>query len=145
MLASAMSAQPIQRLDKWLWYARVVKTRTLAQKLVKSGNIRVDATRTVQPGFRVRVGMVLTINHANRIRILRVVEPGSKRGSASEAATLFDDLSPLLPALRDKPAHPVNAQREPGAGRPTKKQRRQTDRLRSLRVTDWLEFDEKNR
>ena len=137
--------QQLQRLDKWLWYARVVKTRTLAQKLVLSGNVRVDSKRISQPAFRVRPGMVLTINYAARLRILRILDPGRKRGNALEAAMIFADLSPQLPPLRNKPSHPTNAQREPGAGRPTKKQRRQTDQLRASQVTDWLEFDKKNR
>ncbi len=126
-----------------MWYARVVKTRTLAQKLVKGGNVRVNATRVVQPGFRIRPEMVLTINYANRIRILRVINAGCKRGNALGAAMLFQDMSVQLEPVRDKPSHPANAQREPGAGRPTKKQRRQTDRLRASQVIDWLEFEEK--
>jgi len=141
--ASPPQPRQIQRLDKWLWYARVVKTRSLAQKLVRGGNVRIDAKRTSQPGFRIRPGMILTINYASRLRILRVLDPGNRRGSAAQAATLFADLSPRLPPVRDKPPHPANAQREPGAGRPTKKERRQTDQFHRSQVTDWLEFDEK--
>ncbi len=118
-----------QRLDKWLWYARVVKTRTLAQKLVTRGNVRIDGNRVSQTSFSLCPGMVLTITHANRLLILRMVEPGTKRGPASEAARLYADLSPKIPR-QIKPGQPSPvAARDPGAGRPTKKQRRQTDQL----------------
>jgi ribosome-associated heat shock protein Hsp15 len=118
-----------QRLDKWLWYARVVKTRTLAQKLVTRGNVRIDGNRTTQASFSLSPGMVLTITYANRLLILRMVEPGTRRGPAPEAARLYEDLSPKIPR-QIKPGQPSPvAARDPGAGRPTKKQRRQTDQL----------------
>jgi len=114
----------------------VIKTRTLAQKLVRSGNVRVDTSRIIRPGFAIRPGMVLTINYAARLRILRVVAAGLGRGPALQAATLYADLSPQPALTRTGPVLPPNAQREPGSGRPTKKQRRQTDHLRPSRVTD---------
>ncbi len=118
-----------QRLDKWLWFARVLKTRTLAQKLIKSGNVRVDGKRIGQASFAVSTGMVLTITYAKRIIILRVSAPGSRRGPASEAQELYEDLSPELARDEKRGLAKSTGSREPGSGRPTKKQRRQTDHL----------------
>ena len=116
-----------QRLDKWLWFARVTKTRTLAQKLVEAGNVRLDGNRITQPAHKLSIGNVLTITYAERLRVLKVRGTGLRRGPAPEAQTLYDDLTPALPKtdglLRPAPA----GLRLPGAGRPTKKQRRETD------------------
>lgn len=123
----------VQRIDKWLWFARVVKTRTLAAKLVAAGGVRVNKVRTDAPATAVRVGDVLTIAVARSVRVLRVAGLGERRGPAPEAALLYEDLSE--PVVR-VPADPVAAaavaapaEREPGSGRPTKRERRQTDRL----------------
>ncbi len=123
------SARQSQRLDKWLWYARVIKTRSLAQKLIRGGNVRVDAKRITQVSFALNVGMVLTITYANRVLILRARAPGTRRGPASEAQLLYEDLSPV-PEKKEKAQDRAGmGGREPGSGRPTKKQRRQTDQL----------------
>lgn len=87
-----------QRLDRWLWFARVVKSRTLAQRLVASGAVRVDGRRVTAPDRRIAAGAVLTIGLPGRIRVLRVRDPGIRRGPAAEAAGLYDDLSPPMPA-----------------------------------------------
>ncbi len=118
-----------QRLDKWLWFARVVKTRTLAQKLIRGGNVRVDGERIAQVSSMIGAGMVLTISHANHITILRVNAPGTRRGPAPEAQLLYEDLSPELPTQKKPGSLEGMGGREPGSGRPTKKQRRQTDHL----------------
>jgi len=117
-----------QRLDKWLWYARIVKSRTLAQKLIRSGAVRVDSVRTKSADFRVAPGMVLTLTAHDRLRILKIRDPGTRRGPATEAQLLYEDRSPELPKRPMGP--PPIAPRPFGAGRPTKKQRRATDGLR---------------
>ncbi len=119
-----------QRLDKWLWYARITRTRSLAQKLIRDGGVRVDGEKTTRTCTRIAPPMVLTIAFKNRIRILRLRDTGTRRGPASQARELFEDLSPTLPsAPRERPAPPPHAHREPGSARPTKKQRRQTIHL----------------
>lgn len=118
-----------QRLDKWLWYARILKSRTLAQKLVTSGVVRVDGNRVSKPDYKVGTDMVLTLNVHDRLRILKILDPGSRRGPATEAATLYEDLSPAVPPRQPKGARSVPIHREPGSGRPTKKERRETDWL----------------
>jgi len=109
------------RIDKWLWFARVAKTRTLAQKLVLSGRVRINSLKNDSAAHPVKIGDVLTIAFDRNVRILKITAMASRRGPAVEAQQLYDDLSPP-PASR--PARETNAAREPGSGRPTKRQRR---------------------
>jgi ribosome-associated heat shock protein Hsp15 len=85
---------PKQRLDKWLWFARVVKTRSLAARLVSEGHVRLNARRIETPAKAVGPGDVLTIALEHQVRVLKVVAPGTRRGGFPEAALLFEDLSP---------------------------------------------------
>ena len=117
-----------QRLDKWLFFSRAVKSRTLAQKLIETGAIRVNSERTDRSDLKVGAGDVLTMTVHTRLLVWRILDPGTRRGPAPEAALLYEDLSPP-PVPRDE-APPVHAGREAGSGRPTKKERRDTDRLR---------------
>ena len=119
-----------QRLDKWLFFARAVKSRSLAQKLIETGVVRVNSERTQRTDHRVGTGDVLTMTVHTRLLVWRILDPGSRRGPASEAAALYEDLSPPPVPREEKPT--VVAQREPGAGRPTKRDRRDIDKLRSL-------------
>jgi ribosome-associated heat shock protein Hsp15 len=86
-----------QRLDKWLFFSRAVKSRTLAQKFVESGAVRVNSERTTSPDRRVGPGDVLTMTLGKRLLVWRIVSEGERRGPATEAATLYEDLSPHLP------------------------------------------------
>ena len=86
--------EPKQRLDKWLWFARVVKTRSLAARLVTNGHVRLNARRIETPAKVVGPGDVLTIALEHRVRVLKIVAPGTRRGGFPEAALLFEDLSP---------------------------------------------------
>lgn len=114
------------RLDKWLWFARVVKSRTLAAGLVEEGKVRLNRERMTKPSHAIRVGDVLTIAVGARIRVLEVAAIGSRRGPASEAQALYVDRSPPMTAA---PAQPAGGERPSGSGRPTKRERRQIDRL----------------
>jgi ribosome-associated heat shock protein Hsp15 len=116
------------RLDKWLWFARVVKSRTLAAALVGEGKVRLNRERTTKPSQMVRVGDVLTISVGPRVRILEVAAIGVRRGPASEAQTLYIDRAPPPPRT-DEPPQPVHGERASGAGRPTKRDRRLISRL----------------
>jgi len=82
------------RVDKWLWRARLCKTRSLAAKLVGDGKLRVNGQRVTKPSASVRPGDVLTAAIHGRIRVLRVLGLGVRRGPAPEAEALYDDLSP---------------------------------------------------
>ncbi|MGI6856477.1 RNA-binding S4 domain-containing protein [Mesorhizobium sp. 1B3] len=125
-----MEAAARQRLDKWLFFARVVKSRSLAAKLVQAGRVRVNRDKADQASHMVKPGDVLTVTLDRRILVLKVLGGGARRGPAEEARTLYEDLTPPA-APRDK-ALPdaLPPYREAGSGRPTKKERRETDRLR---------------
>lgn len=85
-----------QRLDKWLFFSRAVKSRTLAQKLIEAGAVRVNSERTLAPDRQVGRGDVLTMTVNHRLLVWRIIDPGKRRGPASEAVTLYEDLTPRL-------------------------------------------------
>jgi ribosome-associated heat shock protein Hsp15 len=118
------------RIDKWLWFARLAKTRTLAQKLVASGRVRINRQKNDNAAHPVRIGDVLTIAVGGHVRVLRVAALGTRRGPPAEALHLYEDLTPALGS-----ATPVG--QRSGKGRPTKRERRDVDKLRSnLTVPD---------
>jgi ribosome-associated heat shock protein Hsp15 len=81
-----------QRLDKWLWHARVVKARTSAAALVESGHVRINGVREKSPGHAVKAGDVVTIALDARVRLLKVTGFSERRGDANAARALYDDL-----------------------------------------------------
>src|SRR4051812_23161233 len=81
-----------QRLDKWLWHARVVKARTSAAALVEAGHVRINGVREKAPGHGIKLGDVLTIALDNSVRILKVAGFSERRGDATAARVLFEDL-----------------------------------------------------
>ena len=81
-----------QRLDKWLWHARVVKARTSAAALVESGHVRINGVREKSPGHAVKAGDVVTIALDARVRLLKVTGFSERRGDANAARALFEDL-----------------------------------------------------
>ena len=123
-----------QRVDKWLWQARFFKTRGLAAELAGSGRLRINSEHVAKPAQPVRPGDVLTFPQGDRIRVIRIEALGHRRGPAPEARALYTDLDQATaapgsgpePGPRPAPA----AERETGAGRPTKKERREIDALR---------------
>ncbi len=123
-----MSGEDRQRIDKWLFFARVVKSRSLAAKLVQSGRVRLNRDKVEQAAHTVKPGDALTITLDRRVLVYKVVACGTRRGPAEEARTLYEDLTPP-PAAQPAPADAIAPLREKGSGRPTKKERRQTDRL----------------
>ena len=124
-------AEGRQRIDKWLFFARVAKSRSLAAKIAIAGRVRINRDKATQASDLVKTGDVLTVTLDRRILIYKVRDPGSRRGPAEEARLLYEDLSPP-PAPKD-PTLPdaMPAVREAGSGRPTKKERRELDRWRS--------------
>ncbi|MCP4935253.1 MAG: RNA-binding S4 domain-containing protein [bacterium] len=122
------NSNPSVRLDKWLWYTRKVKTRSKATKLVKDGKIRVNTVKVSKASQVIRVDDVITATISTNVFILKVIELGSRRGPATEAITLYEDLTPA--PVKQSAARPRRPERDKGAGRPTKRERRQTDRLR---------------
>jgi ribosome-associated heat shock protein Hsp15 len=80
-----------QRLDKWLWIARVVRTREAAAQLVESGHVRLNGQKTLKSGHAVKAGDVLTLVLHARVRVLHILELGERRGPAEEARRLYNE------------------------------------------------------
>lgn len=121
------------RLDKWLWHARLFKSRTLAGKVCDSGVVRVNSERITKAHQLVQPGDVLTFPLGPHIRIIEILALGTRRGPAPEARALYEDLAPPQPRTAEDRARTARpAQRAPGAGRPTKKERRETDQLKDI-------------
>jgi ribosome-associated heat shock protein Hsp15 len=121
------------RIDKWLWFARFFKTRSIASRLGASRKIRVDGNVISKASQTVAVGNVLTFPQGRIIRTVQILALGDRRGPAPEAQALYEDLAP--PELnqplskRRGPLEGAPARREPGAGRPTKADRRAMERF----------------
>ena len=116
------------RIDKWLWSVRAYKTRTKASGACDDGLVLVNDV-AAKPATRVAVGDVVTAKRGDRTLVYVVTELIEKRVSAARAAECFEDRSPP-PVPRDRPGQAVFARRDPGAGRPTKRDRREIERLR---------------
>lgn len=120
-----------QRLDRWLWHVRLIKTRTLAAELIEAGNVRIGGNRIVKPSYAVKVGDVVTIVLRAGVRVFEVAGFSERRGDAAAAALLYRDLAPPVP--RPKPEPEVEGEtREKGSGRPTKRDRRMIARLKGM-------------
>ncbi|MEM9124049.1 MAG: RNA-binding S4 domain-containing protein [Pseudomonadota bacterium] len=118
------------RVDKWLWFARFFKTRTRAGEVVLAG-IRINGERCAKPAQSVRPGEVLTFAQGRQVRVIRIEACGTRRGPSEEAQTLYTDLAPPDPSPpSDKGSAPAKEGRDPGSGRPTKRERREIDALR---------------
>src|SRR3954452_11313535 len=81
-----------QRLDKWLWHARVVRARASAAALIEAGHVRVNGVREKAPGHSVKAGDVVTVGLDRTVRVLKVVGFAERRGDATAAHVLYDDL-----------------------------------------------------
>ncbi len=117
------------RAEKWLWYERFFKTRTLASKVCASGQLRLSGSLVAKAHQKVKVGDVLTFPQGRHIRVIKVIALGSRRGPASEAQGLYEDLKPPTAETR-LPRDTRVAPRDAGSGRPTKKDRRALGRLK---------------
>jgi ribosome-associated heat shock protein Hsp15 len=117
-----------QRIDKWLFFARMAKSRSIAQALINSNNVRVNGDLVSQSSFQVKPGDQVNLKLERRDLVLVVKTGGDRRGPFEEARLLYDDLTPPREEV-EKLTLFEQAQRLRGSGRPTKKQRRETDRL----------------
>ncbi len=120
----------VLRLDKWLWRARFFKSRSLASTICQSSKVRVNGNTISKAHYPVKFNDVLTFTKGSSIKVIRILKLGLRRGPASEARTLYEDLSPSLKLEeRNNQALVTVAKRASGSGRPTKNQRRAIDRL----------------
>jgi ribosome-associated heat shock protein Hsp15 len=116
----------IVRADVWVWAVRLYATRSAATKACKAGHVKVNGV-TAKPAQPVRSGDSIRAWTAGGERIVVVTGLIEKRTSAAIAVTNYQDLTPPAPP---KPERPAPILRDPGSGRPTKRERRQVDRLR---------------
>ena len=129
----------LQRIDQWLWFARIAKSRTLAQALIERGKVRVNRIKIGKPSAAVRPGDVLTLSLGPRVISIEILGIGARRGPATEAQALYRDLTtrhPLPgPGVSGEPgksdaAAQRAAARPEHSGRPTKRERRMIDKFR---------------
>jgi len=119
------------RIDKWLWHARFFKSRTLAARLCASGKLRLNDAVVRKGHATLKQNDILSFPKDDDIRVIKVLSLSTRRGPASEAVGLYEDLEPPQPAVKKRLAKKTAvAPREPGAGRPTKAERRAIDKLR---------------
>jgi ribosome-associated heat shock protein Hsp15 len=119
-------APSAMRIDRWLWAARFFKTRSLAARACAGGKVDVNG-EAAKPARLVRPGDLVRVTLPGVRRVARVRALTEQRGPAAQARTLWDDLTPPAPP---RPPQPLSPLRAPGAGRPTKRERRQLQRLR---------------
>jgi ribosome-associated heat shock protein Hsp15 len=123
-----MEVPSAMRIDKWLWAARAFKTRSIAADACDGGKVDVNG-EAAKPAKQVRPGDHVEITVVGGRRILKVAALSERRGPATEARGIYEDLTPPAPPRIRQPKPPY---REPGAGRPTKRERREIDRLRGI-------------
>lgn len=129
--------RPGQRIDRWLWHARFVRTRTLAARLAAGGQVRLNRHRVIRASQLVCAGDVLTVPLHGAVRVIRVVGTSERRGSPASARALYEEIGapPARsgaggdPAAGEGRAPAPVAARPRGAGRPTKRDRRAIDSL----------------
>ena len=117
-----------QRLDKWLWCARLVKTRSLAAKLIEGGKVRINGARALKVSRHVRLGDVVTGTGAGagRLFVVRVMAEAERRGAAPIARSLYEDLTPEAP-----PPSEVARIHDHRGPRPTERDRRRLDAIKA--------------
>lgn len=93
-----MPGEPRQRIDKWLFFARVAKSRTLAARLVQAGHVRVNRQKVADAAYPLKAGDTLTIALPRAVLVYRVAGLGEWRGPAPEARALYQDLTRTEPA-----------------------------------------------
>ena len=131
---SASAQSKVLRLHKWLWYARFFKTRGAASKAISDGRFRLDGMVMKKPHRQALCDQVLTFIQGDRVRVIKIMALGSRRGPSSEAVLLYEDLTPA-PVSLVKTETAENSEfeaRGKGSGRPTKRHRRETDRLKKV-------------
>ena len=116
------------RLDIYLYYIRIFKSRSIATKFVLTNRLRISGQVTQKPHKMITVGDVLTITINDNIKILKVLDIPSRRGPYSESLNFYKDITPIE-SIAEKENRKLDVKFVERVGRPTKRERRQTDRL----------------
>ena len=120
----------IVRMDKWLWAARLFKTRSLAADAIKGGKVKVD-DKPVKPSREVKVGDVIQVQIEQLHKVVEVKTVIKNRVSAKQVPEVYNDLTPKEEYERIEFMHAYKAEwRDRGTGRPTKKERRMIERMK---------------
>jgi ribosome-associated heat shock protein Hsp15 len=83
------------RIDRFLFFVRLTKSRTLAQAVIEQGHLRIDGKRVTKPSDEVRVGSVVALPLHDRVRIIRVLALPARRGPAAEARAHYEEIEPV--------------------------------------------------
>ena len=116
------------RLDIYLYYIRIFKSRSIATKFVLTNRLRISGQATQKPHKLISTGDVLTMTINDNIKILKVLDIPIRRGPYSEALNFYEDITPIE-SVPKKESFKLNNKFVERVGRPTKRERRQTDRL----------------
>mgnify|MGYP005838810535 CR=1 FL=1 len=120
------------RVDKWLWTVRIFKSRSLATEACKSGKVKIDEQK-VKPSREVKVEDIIHVNHQAINKIFKVKQILKNRVSAKLATEAMEDLTPAEEYDKLKIRHELNYERrDHGLGRPTKRDRRDINKLKDL-------------
>jgi ribosome-associated heat shock protein Hsp15 len=120
----------IVRMDKWLWAARLFKTRSLAADAIKGGKVKVD-DNPVKPSREVKVGDVIHVQIGQLHKVVEVKTVAKNRVSPKQVPEVYNDLTPKEEYERIEFMNAYKAEwRDRGAGRPTKKERRMIERMK---------------
>ena len=128
-MADEVESRDAVRIDRWLCSARFYKSRALAADACDGGKVEVNG-HTAKPHKLVRVNDKLSFTHPSGPKEITVVGLAERRGPASEARLLYEDHSPPPPPREARPFFVPPLLRPAGLGRPTKRERRETERLR---------------
>ena len=116
------------RLDIYLYYIRIFKSRSLATKFILTNRLRVSGQVMQKPHKMISIGDVLTITINDNIKILKVLDIPNRRGPYSESLNFYEDITPIE-KIPKKDSPKLDMKFVERVGRPTKRERRQTDRL----------------
>ena len=116
------------RLDIYLYYIRIFKSRSIATKFVSTNRLRISGQVTQKPHKMISVGDVLTMTINDNLKILKVLDIPSRRGSYPEALNFYEDITPIEIIPKNESSN-IDIKFVERVGRPTKRERRQTDRL----------------
>ena len=127
MISSILEKKTI-RLDIYLYYIRIFKSRSIATKFVLTNRLRISGQVTQKPHKMISVGDVLTMTINDNIKILKVLDIPSRRGPYPESLNFYEDITPIE-IIPKKESSNIDVKFVERVGRPTKRERRQTDRL----------------